>query len=226
MAKVSAYISSVFGQSPFTPLQQHAELCVNASKQLDVLLTHSHAGDIHEMEAVYEEITSIEHAADELKHDIRANLPRGFFMPVARGDVLDLLSRQDEIANLARDISGLMVGRKMQFPESVKNDLLALVNASIQSAELVRDIISELDELIEVGFRGAQARRVLEQVSEVERVEHKTDELVVGIRAQLMTLEDEMPPVQVMFQYRALDMMAGLADAAERVAHRVQLMLA
>ncbi|MEQ8691516.1 MAG: TIGR00153 family protein [Pseudomonadales bacterium] len=226
MARVSAYISSVFGQSPFSPLQSHAQLCVNASRQLEALLTHSYAGDVQGMESVYEEITRIEHAADDLKHEIRANLPRGFFMPVARGDLLDLLSRQDEMANLARDISGLMVGRKMQYPETIRESMQALVTASIQSTELVQDIVGELDELIEAGFRGAQARRVINMVTEVERVEHQTDELVVGIRAQMMTMEHELPPVQVMFQYRALDMLAGLADAAERVAHRIQLMLA
>ena len=80
--------------------------------------------------------------------------------------------------------------------------------------------------MIEAGFRGAQARKVIDQVTEVERLEHKTDELVVSIRAHMMAIESELPPVQAVFQYRALDMLAGLADAAERVAHRVQLLLA
>ena len=226
MTKVTAYFSNVFGQSPFAPLQEHARLCVQATEHLSALITHSHVCEHEEMAALYDEVTRSEHAADDLKQQIRANLPRGFLMPVARADILDLLGRQDEIANLARDISGLMVGRNMQFPEIVRDSLDELVQAATQSCAIVADIVSDLDELIDAGFRGREAELVQAKVAQVDELEHTTDELVISIRATMMGIEDELKPIQAIFQYRTLDMIGGLADAAERVAHRVQLMLA
>ncbi len=61
-------------------------------------------------------ITKGEHDADEMKKELRNHLPKGLFMPVDRRDVLDVLLRQDIIANQGKDIAGLIVGRKMQLP--------------------------------------------------------------------------------------------------------------
>jgi uncharacterized protein Yka (UPF0111/DUF47 family) len=49
---------------------------------------------------------------------------------------------------------------------------------------------------------------------------------VVKVRQDFFAIEDEYSPIQVIFLYRILDLIAELADDAERVAHRVQLMLA
>ncbi len=37
-------------------------------------------------------------------------------MPVSRTDMLDLLRQQDMLANLAKDIAGRALGRKLQVP--------------------------------------------------------------------------------------------------------------
>jgi uncharacterized protein Yka (UPF0111/DUF47 family) len=63
-------------------------------------------------------------------------------------------------------------------------------------------------------------------IEEVEELEERTDEIVVSIRSGLFEVESELPPVQAVFFYKALDKIADLADVAERVAHRVQMMVA
>ena len=40
-------------------------------------------------------------------------------MPVSRQDLLEVLLRQDKIANMSKDIAGTIVGRQMKLPEIV-----------------------------------------------------------------------------------------------------------
>lgn len=226
MANVPGYFSTVFGRSPFRDLQKHAGICISATEELSNLFQATFREDWSSVEATYDRLTEIEHAADELKRKIRTRLPRGFFMPVARADLLDLLGRQDELANCSRDVAGLVLGRKLKFPAAVEAQVLDLVTGVVDTCRKSQQIIDRLDELIDTAFKGPQARIVVGMIEEVEALEQVTDHLVVQIRAQLFGMENELPPIQAMFLYKALDLLAGLADGAEQVAHRVQLMLA
>ena len=226
MTIVPAYFSGIFGKSPFPALQKHAAVCAEASEVLLLLFPAANAGKWDEVERHYDKLTHLEHKADKQKRKIRSKLPRGFFLPVARADLLDLLSRQDEIANDARDIAGVMLGRRMQFPLVIQADIIELVQGAVATCISVCELISEFDELIETGFSGLEAKRVATMIEEVEELEANTDALAVGIRAKLYEIETELAPVQAIFFYRVLDMIAELADCAERVAHRVQMMIA
>jgi predicted phosphate transport protein (TIGR00153 family) len=223
---VPAYFSGIFGKSPFPSLQKHAAICAEASEVLLQLVPAANAARWDEVEQLYDTLTRLEHKADKQKRNIRSKLPRGFFLPVARADLLDLLSRQDEIANDARDIAGLMLGRRMQFPQAVQSGVFELIEAAVATCIRVRELVGLFDELLDTGFSGLEAKRVAAMIEEVEQLEANTDVLVVGIRKKLFEVETELAPVQAIFFYRVLDMIAELADGAERVAHRVQMMIA
>jgi len=226
MAKASAYLPGIFGRSPFPTLQMHASICAEAAEVLLKLVPAANAADWDEVEVLYNALTEFEHKADNQKRQIRSKLPRGFFLPVARADLLDLLARQDEIANDARDIAGLMLGRRMQFPSPLQPAVVELVEGAVDTCVRVRELVGLFDELLDSGFGGLEARRVAAMIEEVEQLEANTDVLVVDIRAKLFEVETELAPVQAVFFYKVLDMIAELADGAERVAHRVQMMIA
>ena len=226
MAKAPAYFSGIFGKSPFPTLQQHASTCADASEILLLLVPAANAGNWEEVERLYDALTQLEHEADAQKREIRSKLPRGFFLPVARADLLDLLSRQDEIANDSRDVAGVILGRRMSFPSSMRDSVLGLVEGAVATCSCARELVGLFDELLDTGFSGLEAKRVADRIEEIERLEAKTDAILVDVRSQLFQVEDELAPVQAVFLYRALDLIADLADGAERVAHRVQMMIA
>jgi predicted phosphate transport protein (TIGR00153 family) len=89
-----------------------------------------------------------------------------------------------------------------------------------------RDAIRELDELIETGFDKSERERVGKILRELDVLEHESDEQLITLYRELFELEERMPPVQAMFLYRVLDKTAGIADRAQRVGSRLQLMLA
>ena len=110
---MSNYISALFGKSPVFPLQQHMDVCDECAKLLLPFFKAVIGGDWEAVRTCRDAISGLEDDADQLKHKIRMNLPKSLFMPVPRGDILQLLLVQDKIANRTKDISGLVVGRKI-----------------------------------------------------------------------------------------------------------------
>ncbi|MEE8542688.1 MAG: TIGR00153 family protein, partial [Gammaproteobacteria bacterium] len=170
-------------------------------------------------------IVELEHEADDLKKQLRAQLPKSLFMPVPRQDLLDLLLVQDRIANRARDVSGLVFGRQMEIPESIQRDFLAFVSRNVDAAKKARKSIRELGELYETGFRGAEAELVESLVNELNQIEDDTDVMQARIRAELFSIEKDLPPVDVIFLYRVIELTGEIGDMAERIGRRLELLL-
>ena len=138
---------------------------------------------------------------------------------------MELMQVQDEIANRARDVSGLVLGRRMELPAPIQQEFLSFVSRNVDAAKKARKSIRELDELYESGFRGAEAKLVESLVHEMDKIEDDTDVMQVEIRAKLFLIEDALPPVNVMFLYRIIELTGDIADVADRIGRRIQVLL-
>ncbi len=106
-------ISKLFGKSPFEPLYQHmckVKKCVDLIQPLMQAFVDE---DFKEVTKITRQIFKAEHEADLMKKEIRITLPKGIFLPVARGDILRFLKEQDHIADATEDLAGLLAMRKM-----------------------------------------------------------------------------------------------------------------
>jgi len=216
----------LFGASPVRPLQRHMAKVVECVRELTPLIEAVLIADFDAVDAAQERIAALENEADDLKHDLRLHLPRSLFLPVERRDLLEVLTMQDNIANRAKDIAGLIRGRRMQFPEPIGERFVEFVNRGIDACLQAQKAVNELDELVETGFRGAEVELVQQIITELDKIEKDTDEIQVDIRARLFEIEKELPPIDAMFLYRVIDWTGDLADRAQRVGSRLQLMLA
>ncbi len=223
---MSTYFTNLFGKSPIRPLQEHmtkAHACVT---QLSSLFEAMMAGKTDEVNKIRERITKLEHEADNMKWELRYHLPTGLFMPVDRRDLLDVLMMQDNMANQAKDIAGLIVGRHMTIPPSMQQLFIDYGNRCIDASAQALKIINELDELVETGFRGIEVERVQGMIRELNTIESDTDRIQVELRGQLYELEDNLRPTDVMFTYQLIVWVGQVADYAQRVGSRLQLLLA
>ncbi|MEO1889735.1 MAG: TIGR00153 family protein [Cycloclasticus sp.] len=220
------YLSGLFGASPVAPLQSHMTLVDECVTKLIDLFESMASGDAEAVKKVYHEIAALEQKADDKKHMLREQLPTGLFMPIERQDLLDALRVQDLLANRARDIAGIVVGRKLQFPEAASERAIALVKATVATCHQALKVVNELDELIETGFRGHAVRVVENMLVELDDLESETDRIQVELRSALFKVERDLYAVDVMFMYRVIESIADIADDAERVGRRFQQMLA
>ena len=219
------YISKIFGKSPVGPIQDHMDTCYRCAKELVTFFSHAFDDNWENAGKARERIVELENEADDLKKKIRSELPKSLFMPVPREDLLELLLVQDRIANRARDVSGIMLGRRMAVPATVHERFLEFVSRNVDAAKQARKSIRELDELYETGFRGAEASLVEELVDKLDQIENDTDELQVKLRAELFAIEKDLPPVDTMFLYRVIELTGDIGDMAERIGRRLELLL-
>jgi predicted phosphate transport protein (TIGR00153 family) len=175
---------------------------------------------------IYDEISRIENQADDDKRSIRLHLPKSLFMPISRHDLLDLLSRQDDVANCAKDIAGIVLGRKMEIPASIKDTLKNYVEASLNAVSEAHTIVNELDELIETGFGGREIDWVEKLITRLDEIESQSDLIQINIRSKLHEIEQELSPVDVMFMYKIFELIGNLADCAKRVGDQIHIIVA
>ena len=219
-------LAKLFKRSPFKYLQEHMRVVLVCAREVPGLFEALISGDNDEVKSVSDKIFEHEAEADKIKNELRAGLPKSLFMPVDRRDLLEVLQMQDSIADTAQDIAGLLIERPMTVPDSFEEPLLKLTRRCVDVCEQSARVIEELDELLEMGFRGREATQVEEMVNELNRIEDETDELGVELTRRLFAQEDSMNPVSVIMWYQMIQWIGDLADYAEKVGDRLRLLIA
>ena len=222
----SNLLSSVFGRSPIGPIQGHITCVHHCAMELAPFFAAVIKEDWTAVETIQQKIVVLERKADDIKRKVRLSLPSSLFLPVPRTDLLELITVQDKVANRAKDIAGLILGRRMAFPSELHVALTDYVQRSIDTSAQALNAMNELDELVETGFRGIEVEMVENMIRDLDMLESETDQLQVTIRSNLFKLEKGLPPVDVIFMYKIFDWIGDLADRASRVGSYLQLLLA
>ncbi len=216
---------NLFAKSPLLPLFQHITKVHECCLELSPFFEAVFSDDWEQAQASQKKISNLEKEADLLKKEIRLNLPNSLFMPLARTDLLDLVNQQDKIANRAKDIAGLMLGRHLHIPIDVKENFMRYISRCLDATELAVKVIHQLDDLLETGFRGKEVKVVESMVKDLDLIEDDTDQIQVNLRHELYLREKELNPIDAMFLYKVLDKIGDLADQAERVGSRLEAMV-
>ncbi len=216
---------NIFGASPVRPLEQHMDIVYRCAKKLRPFINAVIKRDLKRMAEVRAQIEALENEADDLKKRIRLNMPKSLFMPVPREDLLELLLVQDKIANRTRDVSGIIVGRKMKIPKEIASSYGEFVGCNIDAVKQARKSVRELDELFTAGFKGAEVKLVGELIEELDRLETLTDAQQTELRAEVFEIEKSLDPIDAVFLYRVIELTGEIADMAERVGRRLELLL-
>lgn len=220
------FFAELFGRSPFDPLQKHIAVAHQCALELIPFFQAVYDEDWKAARIIQGKIVKLENEADDIEKTIRLQLPKSLFLPVPRSDLISLLTSQDKIANRAKDIAGLMLGRKMTIPESLKTPVFNYLETSIAASNQAVVAINELDELVETAFGGREIKLVDKMITKLNKIESETDQLQVAIRAGLFEIEKELAPIDVMFLYKIIEGIGDLADRAQQVGGRLQLLLA
>ena len=218
-------LANIFGTSPVMPIEKHVDIAYKCVRELDKFFAAAIAGNWDEAAEFRNRINDREHEADNLKKEIRLHLPKSLFMPVPREDLLELLLVQDKMANRAKDVSGIVLGREMRIPPEIAEELQEFVRRNVDAAKQARKSVRELDELFTSGFRGAEVTLVESLLEELDQIETDTDDRQAALRGSLFAVEKQYDPIDVMFLYQVIELTGEIADMAERVGRRLELLL-
>ncbi len=223
---ISNPLANLVKRSPLISIQEHMRAVVECAQEIPVLFEALCKQDDATFQRVKQRIFDKESEADRIKNALRSRLPKSLFMPVDRRDLLEVLHIQDSIADTAEDIAELLFERQMKIPVPMQAPIMALAKTSVKVCEQSLKVIEELDELLETGFRGHDARQVEEMVDQLNAIENDADALELALARTLFSLESTIDPVSVIMWYRIIEWVGDLADYAEKVGDRIRLFVA
>ncbi|NOX44157.1 MAG: DUF47 family protein [Caldiserica bacterium] len=171
------------------------------------------------LEEIQREVDRWEHEADQVKHEIRRRLPRSdLFLPMARGDLMDLLWQQDEIADKAQDAVHLLGLLPLSLPADLRGIWDRLHAGLRESQRAYCELISHLERHLK-GERGL-AERMRELLVEIGGREHEVSttegELIAAVYREGSL--DPFSKVHLVEVARTLGQVAGhMENAAGRI---------
>lgn len=218
-------LARLFGRSPFKPLVSHMDRVWNCVEKLKELLQAFSEGRHDDVARLADEISTTEHEADLTKNDIRNSLPKWTFLPVDRATLLEILALQDSIADEAEDVGVVLQYKKLEFVEDFRGDFQALAEKTIEAVSIAHNIISEMDNLLESSFGGAEAEKIKKMVDQVAYCEHETDLIQRRLLSRLFEKEKDLSYGEFFLWMRLFNETGSLADVSEKLANRVRMTL-
>jgi predicted phosphate transport protein (TIGR00153 family) len=218
-------ILNLLGRSPFALLLKHMEQVTTCVTLLQEALDAYFSGDQEKVEALAKEIAEKEHAADQTKINIRNHLPTSLFLPVDRGNLLEILALQDSIADKAEDIGILLTLRPLSKVEGLQEVFLPFVKKTLETFNATKLVIEEMNELLESSFGGVEAEKVKRMVDDVAYLEDQTDLLEHKLLKILYNTEEELSCQAFSMWMRIVIELGAMSNIAEKLAFRVRMTL-
>jgi len=218
-------IRELFKESPFEPLRLHMDKVKEAVDLVLPMFEKVRDGDYAALEEMTRSVYKLEHEADQIKTEIRGTIPKSFFLPVYRGDLLGYLKLQDDIADSVENLAVMLTIKRLELPEAITADVLALVGKVLEVYQQVYAITTVLRKLAETGLEGEGIDEALDRVSQAEHAEWEADKAQFDLARKLFALEDEIRATDIFLWSRIFEELGSLANYAEKAGDRVRRML-
>ncbi len=219
-------VSELFRKSPFEPLRHHMDKVMECISLVKPLFEAVRDGDSETLDSIARATFKAEHQADLIKDEIRQTIPKSFFLPVYRGDLLGFLALQDDMADSVEDIAFLLTIKDLAMPSTLTADVFEYVEKILWVCQKEYEVSQELAALVESSFAGEDIERILAMVATVEKAEWEADRKQHELAKSLFALDKEMQATDIFLWFRVFGVLGELANEAEKAADRVRRMLA
>lgn len=221
-----ADMKSMFRVSPFEPLRVHLAKAMECVAMVRPMFETLRDGDYERLESLAGDVFKAEHEADIIKNEIRQTIPRTFFLPVFRGDLLGYLKLQDDIADEAEDLAVLLTIKRLEWPAPLSDAIFGYLDKVVCVCDKTKALSDHLPVLVEQNFDAAAVDRALEMVGDIEKTEWEGDRLGYTLAKALFAQEDAMKPTDIFLWSKVFGELGQLANHAENIGDRLRRMLA
>ena len=208
--RTMSLIKELFGKSPFGPLLEHTRKVHGCVRLVRPLMEAVVKEDYEEVHRLQDTASKLEYEADRVKHEIRENLPRRFFLPVEREDLDAFLHTQDSIADAVEDFAVILLIRNTKVHPELVDEFLEFVDQVIRVSETLIGAAEDMQNLVEASFGGAEAN--------ADRMQRKLSQHVYLLEAQL-------DPVTICFYEKMMGALSAIANAAENTGDLIRTMI-
>jgi len=224
---IRAPILNTIYKNPFDGLEHH-------SKKIDECVLHMKGcieayleGDFDRVGVEKNRVSRVEHEADLIKANIRAHMPKSIFMPVPKDQFHMLLHDADSILDYAEDVAVLLTMKRTKIPPEISKKFIHLAGKVTESVEAFQDIMGNMENLLETGFRGPERDNAKDMIKRVHLLEHEADVLEFSLSKDLFNMDPSlMDPLSVVHLLKVVDRLGQVADKAENAADRIRAMMA
>jgi len=220
-------IARLFGKSPFAPLQTHMDKVASCIGELPNLFKAFLEQDVLGIEKIGKRISELEHEADLTKNDIRNHLPRSLFLPLDRSVLLDILALQDALADQAEEIAQNMklLPVPLGLVPEIKEDLILLCQKNVEVFRLARQVIKELEDLLECSFGGIEAEKVKGMVEQIAFNEYETAQIKNRLLKIFYSIGDRLPYPAFHLGLILIEEITNLSRLSEKLGNRIRMLL-
>ncbi|MFO7871725.1 MAG: TIGR00153 family protein [Kiritimatiellia bacterium] len=218
-------IGELFGRSPFGSLVEHTKKvheCVKVIKPLAQALVNENREEIHRLQ---DQVSKVEYEADRIKHEIRENLPRRYFLPVYRDELDTFLRCQDRIADSVEDFAVILFIRDTSLHATLKEPFVEFAEQVVKVSEMLLGAADELQNLAEAAFGGAEAKSVLDRIVGLGEEEWKADRMQRALCRKIYSVEKELDPITIVFYDKMLQALSRIANEAENTGDLLRAMI-
>ena len=220
-------IFDLFAKSPFGPTQAHMEKAIECSQQLRPLFEAVYAEDDDDVCRIAHIIDQLEAETDEIKNEIRNNLPKALRLPVDRRDLLELIHMQDSIADSTEETAEMLTLKKLRLPDGLIPDVTNFIDEILATCDMAGAIGAEMDELAAASFGGPEAEMVLEMICQLDdNFETKCHVAHRDLARKLFAMEEKMRPVDLGLWHQIFSKVEDVANYAQRMGNRLRLLIA
>ena len=218
-------IQELFGKSPFGPLVEHSKKVHECVEMLWPLMEAMVNENYEEIRRLQDKTSKLEFEADNIKHMVRKQLPRRYFMPVDRADLDAFLHRQDRIADRTEDFAVILMIRETKLHKLLQSKFFDFVNQVFQVTGTLLTATVELQSLAETSFGGAEAESVLRHIEGLGEEEWKADRMARSLSIDIYKLENKVDPITIMFYEKMLLTLSAIANEAENAGDMLRNMI-
>jgi len=167
--------------------------------------------DFTNVEKKVQAIKEIEHRADDITHRAFARLHMQFITPFDRAEIHRLLSRIDDVIDMADGAAGRLALYEI---DSVLPDAREIATVLVAQAEKMQDAVRGLRDIKK------NPGAILDACREINVLENQADALTRRTMAKLFRKAND--PLTVMMWKEIIDLIEGATDRAEDVANVIE----
>ena len=157
-----------------------------------------------------DEMHTVEHAADEKKHEMLHILAKAFITPIEREDIILLSHNIDEVTDKIEDVLLRLYCNNVQ---SILPDALGLVSVVIRCCEELRTLLTEFADF-------KRSKHLHDHIVNINTLEEEADELFISSMRTLHTTTSD--PIQIIVWREIYIYLEKCVDACEHVADTVE----